>query len=128
MLSVLLASLFPFKISANYVTVLVSVVIPLIVGLMTKYTLPSGVKGLITLVLNAVNALVTSAVTMGSSMVISQATFNTWILGLVVSIGMYLGVYKNLGFTSSLVGGKLFPAKGIGPVVETTGRETKHIG
>lgn len=101
------------SLSALSVSLVVSLFIPVLVGLLTKSSLSSGLKGLGMLVLNAVNALVVSAVVADGTAVVSKETFVAFALSLAISVASYTGVYKPLGLTSS-EGGKLAPDKGIG--------------
>jgi hypothetical protein len=107
------------RLDAVAVAFLVSALIPIVNGLITKCTLSSMWKGLITLILNAVNALVVTATMSDGTAIISSTTFVTFILGLVISVGTYLGVYKNVGLTSSATPAgvpdpKLGPNTGLG--------------
>jgi hypothetical protein len=101
------------ELSATTVTVLVSVIIPIITGLLTKITTPPWVKSVVTIVLNAVNALVTTAVLADGTAVLSQGTLVTFIMGVVISVAAYAGVYKPANITSSTPDGKLAPNKGV---------------
>lgn len=107
-----------FVISAPVVMFIVSALIPIINGLMTKYTLPSKVKAVITIVLNAVAAAVVTAVTVDGSAVFSNQTLLTFLYGTGISIFSYLGVYVPFNLTSSSPNGKLGPTTGIGPKVD----------
>ena len=89
------------SLSALTVTIIISLLIPIVVGIITKYSVPSYIKGLITLVLNAVNALLTTALVADGTAVISKPTFIAWFLGLAISVATYAGVYKPLGVTST---------------------------
>ena len=103
-----------FTLSPFTVQIIASVLIPILTGLLTRVTLSSGVKGLITLVLNAIAALVITATVADGTAVISQVTFQQWALGLAISIATYVGVYRPAGVTSSDPAGKLAPQRGIG--------------
>ena len=89
------------SLSALTVTIIVSLVIPIITGIITKYSVPSWIKGLITLVLNAVNALVSTALVADGTAVISKPTFIAWFIGLTVSVATYAGIYRPAGLTST---------------------------
>lgn len=93
-------------IAAPIVTIIVSLIIPLINGFLTKPSTPSGVKAIGTILLNAAAALITNGVVADGSSVFSTATLYTAILGAVISIVTYAGVYKPLNVTSN-AGGKL---------------------
>jgi len=93
--------------SALSVSLLISLIIPIVTGLVTKYSTSSGLKGLITLVLNAVQALVVSATVGDGTAVISEETFVVFCVSLAISIATYAGVYKPLNITSSTPAGSL---------------------
>lgn len=101
------------ELSALTVTFIVSFFIPVLTGLLTKVTTSSGVKGLVTLVLNAVNALVVGNMVGDGTVALTQETLVTFFLGLSISVASYAGVYKPLNVTSSTSDGKLAPHKGI---------------
>lgn len=93
--------------SALTVSLVISLVIPVVTGILTKYSTSSGLKGLVTLVLNAVQSLVVAATVSDGSAVISEATFVTFSLSLAISIATYAGVYRPLNITSSTPNGSL---------------------
>lgn len=101
------------ELSAQLVGVLISVVIPLVTGLLTKITTSSSVKQVVTIVLNAVNALLVTGAATDGSVYLNQTTIINFVIGLVISLGMYAGIYKPRGFTSSTSDGKLLPNKGL---------------
>jgi hypothetical protein len=89
------------QLSSLTVSLIIGVAIPLITGLVTKYTTSSGVKGLITLVLNAVQTLVVTATIADGTAIVSRETFIAFCLSLTISIATYAGVYAPLNLTSS---------------------------
>lgn len=93
--------------SALSVSLLLGLLIPVVTGLLTKYSTSSGLKGLVTLVQNATQALVVSATVGDGTAVISEETFVTFCLSLAISIATYAGVYKPLNITSSEPAGAL---------------------
>lgn len=103
-------------IAPSVVGIIISAVIPILVGLITKATLSSGAKAVFMLILNAVNALVTTAVTTDGSAIITRQAFANFVIGVVISVAAYYGVYKPNNVTSD-AGGKLAPTVGIGPSV-----------
>jgi hypothetical protein len=103
------------NLDATAVSLIISLVIPVLTGLVTKVTLPGAAKGVLTLVLNGVAALVTTATLADGTAVLSGQTVVTWLIGLGVSVAMYLGVWKPAGVTSSAPDGKLAPNAGLGP-------------
>lgn len=106
-----------FVISAPVVVVILGTVVPLVTGLLTKYTLSPGIKGLITVLLNAVVAAITTAIVADGSAVFSNQTLLTFVLGLVSSTAAYYNVWKPNGLTSNTPADKLAPRAGIGPSV-----------
>jgi len=103
-----------FVIAAPAVQFIVALLIPVAVGLLTKLTFPGWLKGVITILLNAVNALVVTAVTTDGSALISQAVLLAWVMNTLISIATYFAVYKPAGITSSTPDGKLGPNSGLG--------------
>lgn len=99
-------------IAAPVVTAVVSVLIPLLNGLLTKYTFKG--KGLLTLLLTLVLAGVMNAVTVDGDAVFSVSTLTTWVYSATIAVLTYYQVYKPLNITSNL-GGRLSPGSGIGP-------------
>lgn len=101
------------KLDALTVQVAVGMLIPIVVGLITKFSTSSGVKALAMLILNAVQTLIVTATMADGTAIISKQTFIAWALALVVSVASYAGVYKPLNVTSSTETGKLKPGKGL---------------
>lgn len=101
------------RLSALAVTLVVALFIPIVTGIVTKASLSSWWKGLITLVLNLVNAAVVGAVVSDGGAVWSEETLIAALIGLAVSVATYAGIYKPAGVTSE-AGGKLAPNTGIG--------------
>lgn len=99
------------------VTVIISVFIPIVTGLITKYTLHPTWKNIITIILNAISALVVGATMLptGVSVISSQALLSA-IIGVVVSIATYLGIWVPAKVTNR-PDGILGAQTGIGPKV-----------
>lgn len=93
-------------IAAPLVTIIVSLLIPVINGVLTKPSTPAGVKAVGTIILNAAAALFTTGVLADGTAVFSSTTLYTALLGTIISIVTYAGVYRPIGVTSN-VGGKL---------------------
>jgi hypothetical protein len=102
-------------ISAPVVTLLVAVIIPIVNGIITKYTLPTWIKGFITLAMNTVVSMITTAASNTGAAVLSLQTLMTAAVGFITSVAMYSGIYRPANLTSSTVDGKLSPESGIGP-------------
>lgn len=93
-------------IAAPIVTIIISLLIPLLNGFLTKASTPTAVKAIGTIVLNAAWALIANGVVADGSSVFSTATLYTAILGSIISITTYAGVYKPINVTSN-AGGSL---------------------
>ena len=89
--------------------VLTSVIIPLVVGLITKKSANKQVKAITNIVVTAVAALLGNAVNDLGVAVFSAEMITNFIIGLVISIASYYGVYENFEINA-----KLAPNKGIG--------------
>jgi hypothetical protein len=94
------------------VMVVISIIIPVVVGLISKASLPGAVKAAILLALNALNALIVTAITIDGSAVLTKEAFINFVFGVVVSVASYFGVYRPARITSH---GVLGPTVGIGP-------------
>lgn len=95
--------------SAFVVLVLVSFLIPVAVGLITKSTASATVKQVVLLVLSAVTGLVTTATQADGTAVISLTSVQYALLALGIAITSYLGIYKPHDTNA-----KLAPNAGIG--------------
>lgn len=93
-------------IAAPIVTLLVSLVIPLINGLITKPSTPAVVKGIITIILNTASALLTTGLLVDGTAAWSTTALYTAVLGTIISVVMYFNIYKPMNATSN-EGGKL---------------------
>lgn len=91
------------RLSASLVAALVGTVLPLINGFLTKLSTSSAIKGVLAIVLSAVNALITTAVLADGTAVISQQTALVALLSLVVSVATYVNLWRPLHLTSSPV-------------------------
>lgn len=101
------------QLSALTVQIIIATIIPLVVGLVTRYTTSSGFKALMMLVLNAVQTLIVQSTMADGQAIIDKSTFIQWVLTLLTSIGLYAGVYKPINLTSSSPDGALLPNKGL---------------
>lgn len=104
------------QLSASTVTFLVATVIPILVGLLTK--LESKRKGVLMILLTAINAAIVTATLADGTAIFSQQTFQTFITGLVGAYGSYYGLLKPRGITSSAVA---VPGRGDGASVMVPG-------
>ena len=96
-------------IDAIFVTAIVGVLIPVFIGTITHLKASSSLKAILSIVLNAIQALIVSSVVANGSAIISKDTFILWITGLVISVATYSGVYKPTGIVA-----KLLPNIGLG--------------
>jgi hypothetical protein len=94
-------SLARITLSAVVVQLLVSVFIPIITGIVT--TSSARIKGLVTIILNAVTALIVTATTADGTAVISEQTLLTAAIGVASSLLAYVHAWKPLGLTNSNV-------------------------
>lgn len=101
--------------NSTIATLIASALIPLVVGLLTKVTASAKLKAIVSIVLNAIQALIVSSVTSDGSAVISTQTLILWAIGVATSIGSYLGVWKPADINQ-----KLAPSFGLGKTPGTT--------
>lgn len=94
--------------------VALSTLIPIVVGAITKATLPTVWKGLLTLALNAIATLVLTAEMTSAALITQQALLQA-ILAFAASVAIYLGILKPAGLHSNDSTGLLGPTVGIGP-------------
>lgn len=102
-------------INAPIVTIVMGLLIPVLNGLLTKWTMPSWVKFAITALMNTVVAVFTANAADNGDVVFSRPTLYSAILGTVISFVAYNGLYKPLNVTSSTPTGRLAPRRGLGP-------------
>ncbi len=102
------------KLSAFTVMILLSLAVPIVNGILLKYAVPTTIKVLVTVVLSAVQGLISGNMTDDGGSLVSKEVFVLWIVGLVISIATYLGVYSKVGITNR-PGGALGANVGIGP-------------
>lgn len=96
-------------INATFVTILIGTLIPILVGLLTKLDASPKVKSIVSIVLNAVQALIVSSVVSDGTAIISKQTAILWGLGVITSIATYVGIWKPVDAPA-----KLLPNVGIG--------------
>lgn len=87
---------------------LIAFLLPIVIGLVVKASLPSGAKSVVMIVLTGVTALLSEAGATESGLITSDM-FRTWVETMVISIASYYGIYRNIGL------GNLAPESGIGP-------------
>lgn len=95
------------------VSVLSGVVIPIVVGVVTKLRASAFVKGAISLFLAAVAGLLAQNIIPEGGAVISQDALFFAAVAFATQLAMYLGIYKPLDLNA-----KTAPNAGIGPSAE----------
>ena len=93
-------------VAAPIVTLIVSALIPLLVGLLTKSTWSSNIKAVLMIVLNAISAFVMTSTLADGTATFSSTAFWTWLVGVIVSAVAYVVGYVPNNLTSRQ-GGKL---------------------
>lgn len=78
----------------TFVTFLITLALPFLVALVTKWNASDRLKAALLLVLTAVNTLVGQAIVDNGSAVISKQTFLNWMLATAVAVASYLGFWK----------------------------------
>jgi hypothetical protein len=79
---------------AFVVSAILSVIIPVLTGLLTKVTAAPAVKQVVTIVLAAVASLLATNTVQDGTAVISKETGMLWAMNLAIAITSYLGIYK----------------------------------
>lgn len=85
------------------VSVTISLFLPLAVGLLSRAAWSGGTKGLMTLILTAIQTVIVQNTVSDGGAVFSQETLFAFALSLAISVSTYVGVYKPLKLTSSPV-------------------------
>lgn len=93
------------------VLIITGVVMPFIVGLVTRYTASGFLKGIVNLVLSGLAALIVKGTVDNGDFVLDQALLVDWFLVFAPSLLMYLGVYGQVDINR-----RLAPTTGIGGV------------
>lgn len=90
-------------------------VIPILVGILTKVTAEAGVKILVSIVLNAIGAIINTVAIVEGVAVLSTQTLVNGLVGLIATIAIHYGVFKQIEVTGSTVDtNALAPTKGLG--------------
>lgn len=90
------------KLDAYTVTIILSVIIPIATGLLTKAHAHPLLKGAVSLTLAAATGLVSTAVGSGGGAVISQEALRMAALAWVIQLATYLGIYQPAGLNDHL--------------------------
>ena len=99
-----------YSLSALTVVLLVSLVIPVATGIVTKLNAPATVKQIVALVFATANGLITTATMSDGTAVISKETLIVTLIGFGIQTATYLGIYAPHNANA-----KLAPNAGIGP-------------
>lgn len=91
------------RLSATVVMAIVSVFLPLLVGLVTTIKTHPLTKGLLEIVLAAVAAMIVQWKLADGTAIISEQTFVVWLIGLAASLVAYYKAWKPARITSSAV-------------------------
>lgn len=83
----------PVTFDVSYISALVGVAIPLLVGLLTKLDAPSGVKAAANALLSAFAGVATQVVEAGGTFIPGEAVASV-VLTWVVSVATYYGLWK----------------------------------
>lgn len=89
--------------SAWWVTLITAAVIPLVTGILTRWSTRSGVKTAITIVLNLASAIFTTAILEDGTAALSGQMIQTFVLQTIISLSTYEWGWKKAGLTSSAV-------------------------
>lgn len=100
------------------VSMLSGLVIPIVVGIVTKSGARPQVKQVATILLAGIAALITSSTLADGSAVFSVETLLLAAMAWLVAIASYLGVYRPLNLNDHTA-----PDRGFGQVIDTTGFE-----
>lgn len=80
--------------------ILVSMVLPLVVGIVVKQVAQPAVKSITLAVLSAVTAIATSALNSGGQ--IGKDTVIQAVIGFVIAVGSYYGIWKPTGVSNTV--------------------------
>lgn len=91
------------------VLVITGVLLPFVVGLVTKYSASQRLKAVVNLIAAGIAAFIVKGTVDNGDFVFDQAWVLDWAATFIVSIGTYLGIYGHWDINA-----KLAPSKGIG--------------
>lgn len=103
-----------FNIDATLVMVITSLLLPVLVGLVTKLNAPTGVKYVVTLFCASVAALINLSITVTGTAVVSKEAATLALVTFLVTTLSYLGLYRPASSPLRPLA-TIAPAKGIGP-------------
>lgn len=87
--------------SAVALSLYIAPLLPVVVGLITKSTAPSGAKGVLLVILAGIDALVAPAVHNGTSISLDTKFLGGFVVVLVVAIAAHFGILKPAGVTGT---------------------------
>lgn len=112
-----------FTLSPTVLTTITGVLLPLLVGLVTKSAASSRTKTLANIVVSAVACLLLNAANESGYAVVSGAMLAAWLQQTAISVATYLGVWKPLQVPQHLA-----PAFGVGTVPVQAAPATRQGG
>ena len=98
------------KLSNDLVSLILTLLIPVATGLVTKSTASTRVKALVAIVLAAAVTLFRESRTDSGAAIISTQMAVAWALTLAVQLAAYLGIYKPITPRAT----EIAPARGLG--------------
>lgn len=104
---------------AQTISLLVGIVIPLVVGLLSKIHASSGLKAVINAALSAIAGALAAYASTGFSATDWKTLVTSIVTTWVVSVATYYGVYKPTGVAGSVIAKTRNFGLGSPPVVET---------
>ena len=92
-----------------WAAIIVGLFLPLVVGLVTKYSASAGVKVVVGILVAGVAAVLQQAIANGGDAILTTETARVFVLTYGVQVLTYLGIYGPVDANA-----KLLPAKGVG--------------
>lgn len=102
------------SVSSWSVLLVTSLIVPVIVGTLTKLNAPATLKVGVNIVLTAVTTLLVVNATADGGALISRQSLNLWVVSTLVSVASYLGFWQNVGGGKG-INAMAAPNMGIGP-------------
>ena len=87
------------SLNVQIVAIVISAIMPLLVGLVTKRVTSSGLKSILLVGFTGATSFITELVKEESNFSLGTALL-TWMLGFVVAIGIHLGFYRPTAVTA----------------------------
>lgn len=93
------------------VQVITSVILPVVLGLVMRATWPTRIKTVVGMVASAAGSLILNAVNESGFAVVSQEMLVTAVVGLVIQVSTYLGIYQNFEVNDNLPNAPVVPSR-----------------